>query len=300
MSACWSEQGLAWRSTASEIACPSGVIKKYSHSTPVLSSYPRLASASAITRLSTWRGFCSTGFPAIARSPVTQATSGFHGNWIRLSCSGITSTSGSAGVMSNQVAKPAKPAPDLATLSIALAGTILARMVPNRSTKAIRKYRMPFCSAISLQRGIVVPPVSPGLSRNPFRSRERHARHRGGFHAQRHEILRFEVVDVALAAGARDGLRLERKHGEVIRELAPGDDGIEPRRERRVLGRDARGIAPLMPIIVSTGRGPERAVFFLERRIVVAERNQRGGADRDRVRAERQALRDVRAGANAA
>ena len=73
------------------------------------------------------------------RSPVTQATSGFHGNWMSVSISGMTSMSGSAGVMSNQVAKPAKPAPASATSSIALAGTILARIVPNRSTNEIRK-----------------------------------------------------------------------------------------------------------------------------------------------------------------
>ena len=32
------------------------------------------------TRLSTCRGFCATGLPSMIRSPVTQATSGFHGN----------------------------------------------------------------------------------------------------------------------------------------------------------------------------------------------------------------------------
>jgi hypothetical protein len=56
-----------------------------------------------------------------------------------VSSSGTTSTSGSAGVISNQVAKPANPAPAAATSSIALAGTIFARIVPNRSTNEIRK-----------------------------------------------------------------------------------------------------------------------------------------------------------------
>jgi hypothetical protein len=46
--------------------------------------------------------------------------------------------------MSNHTAKPAKPAPDFAIASIAVAGTIFARIVPNRSTKEIRKYLMPF------------------------------------------------------------------------------------------------------------------------------------------------------------
>ena len=60
------------------------------------------------------------------------------------------------------------------------------------------------------------------LAWNPLRSRERHARHRGSFHGECDEILGLEIVDVALAAGARDGLGLEREHGEVIREPAPG------------------------------------------------------------------------------
>ena len=46
--------------------------------------------------------------------------------------------------MSNQTAKPAKPAPAFAIVSMAVAGTILARIVPNRSTNEIRKYLMPF------------------------------------------------------------------------------------------------------------------------------------------------------------
>ena len=64
-----------------------------------------------------------------------------------VSGSAITSMSGCAGVMSSQVAKPAKPAPDFEIMSMAVAGTILARMVPNRSTKAIRKYLTPFSLA---------------------------------------------------------------------------------------------------------------------------------------------------------
>ena len=51
--------------------------------------------------------------------------------------------SGSAGVMSSQVAKPAKPAPAFCMSPIAAAGTSLARSTPNRSTKLIRKYLMP-------------------------------------------------------------------------------------------------------------------------------------------------------------
>ena len=129
-------------SAASEMALPSGEIRKYSHSTPVLSS--RLsAAAAAITFFKTWRGFCVTSLPSITRSPGTHATSGFQGSWMTLLPSGMARMSLSAGVMSSQVAKPAKPAPALATVSMAVAGTILARTVPNRSTKEIRKYLIP-------------------------------------------------------------------------------------------------------------------------------------------------------------
>jgi hypothetical protein len=93
------------------------------------------------------------------RSPVTQATPGFHGNGMTLSGSGITSMSGSAGVMSNHVANPAKPAPAFATDSIALAGTIFARIVPNKSTNAIRKYFTSCRLAISFQEAIYVIPL---------------------------------------------------------------------------------------------------------------------------------------------
>ena len=43
--------------------------------------------------------------------------------------------SGSAGVISNQAANPANPAPLTAIRSIAWAGTILARWTPNKSVK---------------------------------------------------------------------------------------------------------------------------------------------------------------------
>src|SRR5512144_1123138 len=65
------------------------------------------------------------------------------------------------------------------------------------------------------------------LSRYPIRPRERHARHRRRLDRQRHQVLRLEVVDMALAAGPGDGLRLERQHREVVGESAPGRDRIE-------------------------------------------------------------------------
>ena len=82
---------------------------------------------SSINRFKTTRGACATGSPFIHGSPATQATSGFQGSWIADLGSGITSMSGCAGVMSSQVAKPAKPAPDFCMPETASLGTSLAR-----------------------------------------------------------------------------------------------------------------------------------------------------------------------------
>ena len=79
------------------------------------------------------------GSPFIQQSPASQPTSGFHGSWIRVAGSGLTSMSGSAGLLSSQAAKAAKPAPSSCMPAIACAGTSLARSTPNRSTKLIRK-----------------------------------------------------------------------------------------------------------------------------------------------------------------
>ena len=114
------------------MASPSGWMRKNSGSTPVCISNPS-AAALATTWRSTLRGACATSAPSMVGVAAIQPTSGFHGSWMRLAGSGTASTSGSAGVMSNQVAKPANPAPPFAMASIAVAGTSLARRMPNRS-----------------------------------------------------------------------------------------------------------------------------------------------------------------------
>jgi len=92
------------------------------------------AAAAATCCLRMWRGPCATGLPSITMSEASQPTSGFQGSWIRLSGSGTANMSLSAGLMSSQVAKPAKPAPAFCISPIARAGTSLARSAPNRST----------------------------------------------------------------------------------------------------------------------------------------------------------------------
>ena len=55
-----------------------------------------------------------------------------------------------------------------------------------------------------------------------------------------------------------------------------------------------------MPVVVAARRGAELAVLGFPARVVVAERNERGGADRHGVRSERQRLGHVAAAADAA
>src|ERR1700677_3386335 len=144
-----------------------------------------------------------------------------------LSASAITRMSGYAGVISNHTANPAKPAPAVAILSIAVAGTIFARIVPNRSTKDTRKYLTPFLfanaprdamnRALSAARVVcnrvndlclrLQIPFFP--TRNPVGAGKRNPSHRCGFDGQCNEIFRLEIVDVRFAAGARDSLRLK-------------------------------------------------------------------------------------------
>ena len=105
------------------------------------------SAASAISLRSTLRGAWATSWPSMTQLPGTHASSLFQGRMITASGSGTANISGWAGVRSNHVAKPAKPAPSSCMPAIARAGTNLARCPPNRSVKEIIKYFMPFSSA---------------------------------------------------------------------------------------------------------------------------------------------------------
>ena len=118
---------------------PSGEIKKYSHSTPDFIFKFILLSLS-IWFFNITLGEAFTGLPFIHKSDANQPTSLFHGNWIKLLGSGIANMSASAGVISNHVANPAKPAPFFCMPPIAWAGTNFDLKTPNKSTKLIKKY----------------------------------------------------------------------------------------------------------------------------------------------------------------
>ena len=103
-----------------------------------------------------------------------------------------------------------------------------------------------------------------------------------------------------VAARARERLRLEGQHPQVVGDPAPPEDRVEARRELVLLRRDPGGVATRLPVVVEPGRAADPTVLLVVLGAVVAHRDQRGGSDRDRVGAEREGLRDVGAGADAA
>src|SRR5690349_7426899 len=167
--------------------------------------------------------------------------------------SGMPNMSGCAGVISSQVAKPAKPAPSFCISEIAAAGTSLARCPPNRSVNEIMKYRMPrsfaicarssfmSCASWAIGRSptfvVLLTLVLAGfrnflkkskarsrlnlevaLPWDPTRARKGNTRHGGCLEGQRAQIFRFEVVDVIMSCGSGDRLQLERHDLEIVRE----------------------------------------------------------------------------------
>ena len=87
---------------------------------------------------------------------------------------------------------------------------------------------------------------------------------------------------------------------EVVAHPARRLLDVEALLQLRVLGRDADRAAPGVAVVAEAGRGAERGVVLLVERRVAVQRDQRRGADRDRIGAQRQRLGDVGAAADAA
>ena len=148
---------------------------------------------------------------------------------------------------------PAKPAPSSCMSgNRACAGTSFARCPPNRSVNEIMKYLTPLSSAnwarsvghgfrslssiVMFRKGRQTASPTP-LSVNsqpvpafpgyPVGSGKRHPGHGRGLHCHAPRVLRLQVVNVALATGPRDGLRLKRHHLEVVATDAPTRDRVE-------------------------------------------------------------------------
>src|SRR5687768_9386819 len=76
-------------------------------------------------------------------------------------------------------------------------------------------------------------------ARNPVRARERHARHRRGLDAERHQILALEMVHALLAAGARDHRQLHAQRLQVVAHTLRADGRFEALLENWILRRDS-------------------------------------------------------------
>ena len=136
-----------------------------------------------------------------------------------------------------------------------------------------------------------------GLADGVVRAGERHARHRRRLDRERREVLGLERVDVRLAARAREHLQLHgQRRQEVVDALGRLLDD-EPLAELRILGRDPDRAAPGVAVVALAGGNADRALVVGDAGdlLVAVERHQRRVAERDRLRAEREALRDVRA-----
>src|SRR6516165_4706733 len=162
----------------------------------------------------------------------------------------------------------------------------------------MRKYLIPRSFAAFTKSVAMTLPLFqkklPLFARNPIRAGERHASHCRRLDRKGDEVLGLEIVHMALAASPSDGLRLEREHGEIVGKTPAAQHRIEARGKYRILRGDAGGITALMPVVIAACCAAELAVFRIKGRMVVAERDQRGSADRHGVGAERKRLGDVR------
>ena len=141
-----------------------------------------------------------------------------------------------------------------------------------------------------------------GLADGVGRAGERHPRHRRGLDRERREILGLERVDVRLAARPREHLQLHGHRGQEVVDALRGLLDDEPLAELGILRRDPDRAAARVAVVALAGRDADRALVVGDAGdlLVAVERHQRRVADRDRLRAEREALRDVRAVADAA
>src|SRR5215218_986933 len=127
------------------------------------------------------------------------------------------------------------------------------------------------------------------------RAGERHPRHRRGLGGERREVLGLERVHVRLPARAREHLDLERERVEEVEDPVRRLVHVQALAELWVLRRDPdRAAAGVAVVALSRGHADRALVVGDARDLLVAvERHQRRVADRDRLRAEREALGDV-------
>ena len=84
---------------------------------------------------------------------------------------------------------------------------------------------------------------------------------------------------MGFAIGARNGLRFQRHHLQIIGKPLAGEYGVKPLGEFRILRGNASGIFALVPLILGTGRGSQGVIFCFPMGVIVAKRHKGRRAD---------------------
>src|SRR5258708_562267 len=141
-----------------------------------------------------------------------------------------------------------------------------------------------------------------GLPRDVVGPGQRDLGHGRGLDGQRAQVLWLEAVHVCLAARPREHLRLERERVQEVVDALGGLVDPKALAQFRVLRGDADRAAAGVAVVAPPGPDAHPALVVRDSGdlLVAVERHQRRMADRHRLGAERQALGDVGAVADAA
>src|SRR6185503_10337564 len=178
-------------------------------------------------------------------------------------------------------AAPSMPPPTMTTSAVVIVGPLCSSRKRSWVLSALRasahRFSLVFAQALM---GALCSSRKRSSARNPVRSRQRHPGHRRGLYRHGDEVLGFEVQHVRLTAGAGDGLGFHGEHPKVVGQSPAALDWVEARGEFGILRADARRIGAVLEVVEETGRAAQLLVLGGVSRMVVAQRDECGGADR--------------------
>ena len=137
-----------------------------------------------------------------------------------------------------------------------------------------------------------------GATEDDVGADNRNACDKGGFQGEGAQILRLQVVDVALAAGSRQHLYLHRHGVDEVGDAVSRFVDVEAFHQFGILRGDTHGAASGMAVVTGIWLRSQRVIIFDIDGAVAVERDQCAGADGDGVRAERQGFGGIHAAAN--
>src|SRR6478752_3456811 len=105
---------------------------------------------------------------------------------------------------------------------------------------------------------------------------------------------------MTFAASSRDVLRLKRQHREIVGKPATARNWIEALHQLGDLRGDAGRVASLVIVVIGAVPRADLAILFVERRGIVAKRDQRRSGGRRLIGAKRESLSHVGAMSDAA